>query len=722
MPRIKAITTGSIPSFLDVILNFAESDTSATLVTQDTWPTQLAAKDFTEVDNNVTRHVPFELDQKDWNGMIMHYLGLDHIGHKSGPRSPHMVPKHREMDAIVEQVYQAIQTKEHLTSTLLVLCGDHGMNDAGNHGGSAPGETSPALVFMSPKLKAISFGNSCPIEKQPDEYQYYSVVEQSDIAPTLAGLLGFPVPLNNLGVFIPDFLRFWPETERVALMARNAQQVLRIVQTTFPDTSFDKLTDTTGCVDPASDALELTCRWTAVQALFKDGEESSEDKIRLLTEFLQAAQRILSSAASNYDVSKLQLGLTVVAMACGFAVASLVAQGEESSSIWTVVLALGYGTMMFASSFVEEEHHFWYWVTCGWLTWLYLKLSQKDLTIAKAHPWYPAILLAINRIIRRWNQTGQKHAGEPDIAKTFFPSHRMLLWVLVSITILDLARRLVWHGSKVSRLSGILSLLLCLLVFAFKVTFTIADAPELLFEIPHKIWKPLEGTPLVTQARTVFAGITVFMLFNMYRGLQRKLGSCKTFPDIAWTLHDLLTLFLIMQTRVTNIPLYLLLYTELHVIDALDMRADEITLTSIIFQYVTFFASGGSNAISSIDLSNAYNGISGYNVAAVGFLTFVSNWAGPIWWASATNLLLLDKSSQRRLEKYLRHIALLTTFTASSLFFVMLACTILRTHLFIWTVFSPKYLYSMAWSLGQHLAVNVTIGGLLFWIGSADAL
>jgi len=140
MPRVKAITTGSIPSFLDVILNFAESDTTSSLADQDTWLSQLRAKpdgklvmygddtwlklfpdtfsradgtssffvsvsdlsldrciidvavlklmfqDFTEVDNNVTRHVPTELKNSDWNGMIMHFLGLDHIGHKSGPR------------------------------------------------------------------------------------------------------------------------------------------------------------------------------------------------------------------------------------------------------------------------------------------------------------------------------------------------------------------------------------------------------------------------------------------------------------------------------------------------------------------------------------------------------------------------------------------------------------------------------------------------------------
>lgn len=44
MPRIKAITTGSIPSFLDVILNFAESDTTSTLAAQDTWLAQMKAK------------------------------------------------------------------------------------------------------------------------------------------------------------------------------------------------------------------------------------------------------------------------------------------------------------------------------------------------------------------------------------------------------------------------------------------------------------------------------------------------------------------------------------------------------------------------------------------------------------------------------------------------------------------------------------------------------
>jgi ethanolaminephosphotransferase len=144
----------------------------------------------------------------------------------------------------------------------------------------------------------------------------------------------------------------------------------------------------------------------------------------------------------------------------------------------------------------------------------------------------------------------------------------------------------------------------------------------------------------------------------------------------------------------------------------------EITTTSLLLQYMSFFAFGGSNAISSVDLSSAYNGVSGYNVLAVGILTFVSNWAGPVFWTSATNVMLLRLHRQGQKNLLKQHLAMLTVFVTASLFFVMAACTLLRTHLFIWTVFSPKYLYSMAWSLGQHICISMGFGSLLFWLGT----
>jgi predicted AlkP superfamily pyrophosphatase or phosphodiesterase len=44
MPRVKAITTGSVPSFLDVILNIAESESMSALTHQDTILAQFKAR------------------------------------------------------------------------------------------------------------------------------------------------------------------------------------------------------------------------------------------------------------------------------------------------------------------------------------------------------------------------------------------------------------------------------------------------------------------------------------------------------------------------------------------------------------------------------------------------------------------------------------------------------------------------------------------------------
>lgn len=172
------------------------------------------------------------------------------------------------------------------------------------------------------------------------------------------------------------------------------------------------------------------------------------------------------------------------------------------------------------------------------------------------------------------------------------------------------------------------------------------------------------------------------------------------------------------QSRITNIPIFLLFEVLRRLLGSCSLSVIETTLTCLIFQYASFFVFGGSNAISSIDLSSSYNGVDKYDVTTVAVLTFCGNWAGPLWWTSATNLLLLEQHRGGQQEILFRHLSMLTAFNATSTMSVMLACTVLRTHLFIWTVFSPKYLYSMAWSIGQHLCVNVTGGSLLFWFAT----
>ncbi|KAG4419772.1 hypothetical protein IFR04_007082 [Cadophora malorum] len=759
MPRIKAITTGSTPSFLDLILNFAESDTSSTLATQDTWLAQMKAKgtgklimygddtwlklfpetfdradgtssffvsDFTEVDNNVTRHVPEELRNDDWNTMVLHYLGLDHIGHKTGPRGPNMIPKQHEMDGIVKTIYEAMTNKEHLQSTLLVLCGDHGMNDAGNHGGSAPGETSPALVFLSPKLRTISSGRRVPAPFE-ENFQYYSTVEQSDIAPTLGSLLGFPAPRNNLGAMIPDFLPFWPrKSDRVQILLRNARQILGVITAAFP--SFQVASLLNDCKDLSSNVDQLACQWRIISESLpkiEDDDEAIDEWLQITTKWLKEAQDIMSSTASNYDVRNLVTGQAVSTLALLLAAAAAYPTLSNSfrESIPILLTSVLYGVMMFASSYIEEEQHFWYWATSAWLVLLWVKCTRKQSRNSILLAACSIMILIVARFARRWNQTGQKWAGEPDIARTFFSEHRLILWTCVGLTYLwnlqSLAARAFNRFPQMAA-AGI-STALVTAAITFKLAFTHEDSPELMAGIA-KYMADSEagaGASLVGRARLAFGAIALALVYTIGSGFANQKRPNPTMH----TIHDLLTLFLIMQSRATNIPLLLLFSIQFYLLDDLDLNLIEISTTSLLLQYTSFFAFGGSNAISSVDLSSAYNGVSGYNVVAVGILTFASNWTGPIFWTSATTMMLLrlkrtGAANVKEGNLLVRHLALLTVFVTSSLVFVMAACTILRTHLFIWTVFSPKYLYSMAWSLGQHLGVNVGLGSLLYWLGT----
>ncbi|KAM7223613.1 GPI ethanolamine phosphate transferase 2 [Rhypophila decipiens] len=772
MPRLKAITTGSIPSFLDVVLNLDEGDESSSLASQDTWLAQMKAKksgklvmygddtwlklfpgtfdrqdgttsffvsDFTEVDNNVTRHIADELKRKDWNTMVLHYLGLDHIGHKGGPRSPHMIPKQREMDQIVQQIFTSLWSQPHHSKTLFVFCGDHGMNDAGNHGASSAGETSPALLFVSPKLQAVQTNAHAPLPEN-ESFQYYSSVEQSDIAPTLAALLGFPIPKNNLGVLIPEFLSMWPKKEdQVQLLLRNAHQILDIITAAFGPEILDAANLTPeNCAHPQTDYQELACEWQDISDAAKHAIVADDDVwITRTIKWLRKAQSLMSGMASNYDVPRLFIGAGVALVAVILAITATSKSIPEPASSFVPFggIVLSYGIMMFASSYVEEEQHFWYWATTAWFGLLGLKGFRSNSPSSMQGMGSITALFAL-RLIRGWNQTGQKFAGESDIVKRFITSNPSLLWFLVGCTYLWIHREII--SSLVSlprsvRYSGATGLALA--GITFKVAFTNEDAPELVVGSARKLLDMdlARGASLVTRARTVFYGLGfgVAVAVGMAISAKRKRArfpSRKADNQGIAALHDLYTLLAMTQSRTSNIPLFLLFNIINQYIRASskNLTLIDLSISSLLLQFTAFFAFGGSNAISSVDLSNAYNGIADFNAPVVGILTYISNWAGSIYWTFATVNWLLALSRSRKESRdnagtgmavWKGHVAVLTVFVASSVAPVMMACTALRTHLFIWTVFSPKYLYCVAWGLGQHLGVNLALGGLLFWLG-----
>ena len=127
-----------------------------------------------------------------------------------------------------------------------------------------------------------------------------------------------------------------------------------------------------------------------------------------------------------------------------------------------------------------------------------------------------SLILAL-RVVRAWNQTGQKHAGEADIARNFLPTHTCLLWALIFTTyihvIQKIARSAVPWASR--RLTTAASMLLGTAALGFKVAFLNADAPELLVDPMRGFLTLLDRVSLVMQARAVFVCIGLMAVMTV---------------------------------------------------------------------------------------------------------------------------------------------------------------------------------------------------------------
>lgn len=228
MQRLKGLTTGSLPTFLDIKDNMASSSAIAednllrqmraqgrgiVFMGDDTWDAlygdafftrkyafdSFNVKDLDTVDRGVQRHLFPELQRGDWDLLIAHFLGVDHVGHTHGPSSVFMTQKLDEMNRVLGQLLDALPDDD----TLLAVLGDHGMSADGNHGGATDEETGAALFLYSKR----------PIVA--DELRSYadrwgSEIPQVDLVPTLALLSGLPIPFGNLGSVIPS-LFFSPQ-------------------------------------------------------------------------------------------------------------------------------------------------------------------------------------------------------------------------------------------------------------------------------------------------------------------------------------------------------------------------------------------------------------------------------------------------------------------------------------------------------------------------------
>lgn len=219
LQRLKGITTGSLPTFIDVGSNFATAEInedniidqinrgnmSTVFLGDSTWTDLYPGRflreysypsfniyDLDTVDTAINQRLPSELERDDWSLLVLHYLGVDHCGHKYGPLHAEMGRKLREMNQVIEKI-----VGQMADDTTLLVIGDHGMTITGDHGGDTSDEVNSMLFAYSKRFEFVtSTGND--------------TMSQIDLTPTLATILGTPIPFSSLGTInfdiVPDVL------------------------------------------------------------------------------------------------------------------------------------------------------------------------------------------------------------------------------------------------------------------------------------------------------------------------------------------------------------------------------------------------------------------------------------------------------------------------------------------------------------------------------------
>lgn len=131
LQRLKGMTTGSLPTFIDAGMNFGAPEISednlldqvrkfgGNIVTlgDDVWDSLFPGRslrkypfpsfniyDLDTVDSEVLKIFNDEFYKDDWDMMIVHFLGVDHCGHTYGPNHPLMAKKLNQLDEFLGYV------------------------------------------------------------------------------------------------------------------------------------------------------------------------------------------------------------------------------------------------------------------------------------------------------------------------------------------------------------------------------------------------------------------------------------------------------------------------------------------------------------------------------------------------------------------------------------------------------------------------------------------
>ncbi|XP_038946774.1 GPI ethanolamine phosphate transferase 1 isoform X1 [Rattus norvegicus] len=175
----------------------------------DTWVFDKVKDFFDAARNNQSL---FSIVNEEKVVFFLHLLGIDTNGHAHRPSSREYKDNIKKVDDGVKEIVSIFKHfYEDDGKTAFIFTSDHGMTDWGSHGAGHPSETLTPFVTWGAGIK---FPQNVSAQQYEDEFLKEWRLEnwkrqdinQADIAPLMASLIGVPFPLNSVGILPVGYL------------------------------------------------------------------------------------------------------------------------------------------------------------------------------------------------------------------------------------------------------------------------------------------------------------------------------------------------------------------------------------------------------------------------------------------------------------------------------------------------------------------------------------
>ncbi|KAK4411726.1 GPI ethanolamine phosphate transferase 2 [Sesamum angolense] len=641
-------------------------------------------KDTIQVDYNVSRHLTTELSSADWDLLILHYLGLDHAGHIGGRNSNLMGPKLMEMDEVIKRIHSSImQTQETIQrGTLLMVVSDHGMTEGGNHGGSSYEETDSLALFVS----AQRFSDS---ESRKEAYQV-------DVASTLALLFGVPIPKNNIGTVLVDVSHL-SKTHLNELGCGRFSCKSGRGQNDGPERLCCSYLDATA----------LHESWKSKRLLRSVHGDDYRSAVLAYLEFLGTTSKWLASRSTDKPIGLLVSGIAAMLLSClGLMSLTFLFTREVNfkgsqdishtdNNIWKwhleekFVLAEKIQSMKNGST---------------------LTLAAEQRKIRSHHIYYIVAVLISGRILRGWHQGGVNWSYLPDIAKlleqagTAHIKSLQLLSLVLVITICLAVLLPLGLRRRVSMLLVLVYIFPVLLIL--KQILRLQDSTFGSSSIGSTIMIQIIYAFLGTSSVGILLGTPWLMPLQNSKTLSSEVshespsklpfdGFKDSLCVIGWGyMFSWCLLQMLLQQPINSVPVSLLLLQVVATIRYFSggnlHHKQWVEVAALYYVGMTgHFGLGNTNTLATVDVAGAFIGISSHST-----IISVSN--------------SQDVDFGHLLKTTLGYPCLVPLGLNSILLLAYIIVLLgMRNHLFIWSVFSPKFLYVCATTVCVYIGVSI---------------